>query len=149
MSKFCQIYFKVITRVVTCGKQAHRYSCVHSSSTKLSKLHGCYNATSNIWVTLHRLNKSETSHSLTRIFCSMGTGDSFSVVKAAGRWCYALTSVCAEVKNEWSCSCSPPICHHGMHREKFSFTKFSEWTRLVVNFWCQMQCLRIYTVNNP
>ena len=68
MSKFCQIYFKVITRVVTCGKQAHRYSCVHSSSTKLSKLHGCYNATSNIWVRLHRLNKSETLHSLTRTF---------------------------------------------------------------------------------
>ena len=28
----------------------------------------------------------------------------------------------AEVKNEWSCTPSPPVCLHGMNREYFTFT---------------------------
>jgi hypothetical protein len=28
----------------------------------------------------------------------------------------------AEVKNEWSCTCDPSVCLHGVQKENFTFT---------------------------
>ena len=49
-----------------------------------------------------------------------GYQSSFTGVKWSGRDVDHLTS--ANVKNEWSCTSSPPICHHGVGRDNLSFT---------------------------
>ena len=49
-----------------------------------------------------------------------GYQSSFTGVKWSGHDIDHLTS--AKVKNEWSCTSSPPVCIHGVDRDNFSLT---------------------------
>jgi hypothetical protein len=40
--------------------------------------------------------------------------------KASGTWGWSPTSTCAIVKNEWICTCTPPICLQGVYRDSFT-----------------------------
>jgi hypothetical protein len=45
----------------------------------------------------------------------------FSGDKAAGAEVDHSFPSYAEVKNEWSCTSSPPVCLYGVHRDSFTF----------------------------
>ena len=40
--------------------------------------------------------------------------------KVTGVWGWPLTTICAMVKNDWSCTSHFPICRHGMYRDTFA-----------------------------
>jgi hypothetical protein len=46
--------------------------------------------------------------------------------KAAGAQNLPLTCTWCLVKNEWSYSCNPPACRHGVVRDKFNYSKKME-----------------------
>jgi len=41
-----------------------------------------------------------------------------------------------EVKNEWNCTSIPPICHHSVERDNFTFHHRQKCTWGVNNFYC-------------
>ena len=41
--------------------------------------------------------------------------------KGAGVWCYHISPSSAKVKNDWCCTFTPPVCHHGAHWDSFTF----------------------------
>jgi hypothetical protein len=52
-----------------------------------------------------------------------GYGEAFSPgVKRQGRKAYHSSPSVAEVKNEWGCTSTLPICFHGVRKETFTFT---------------------------
>jgi len=57
---------------------------------------------------------------------------SFLAVKRPERDVHSFPSS-AEVKDEWSCTCSPPVCLHGLYNKTFSFcfTCFLNHVRLL------------------
>jgi hypothetical protein len=55
----------------------------------------------------------------------------------------------AEVKNEWILTSAPPICHHGVDRDKFTFYLFMEvhnFLSLLPNFGAMDLITYIYNV---
>lgn len=55
---------------------------------------------------------------------------------AAGEWIWPLTSINAEVKNQWSYTSTPPIRFHELDRENFAFT---ETLQLMMTWTCHRE----------
>jgi hypothetical protein len=53
------------------------------------------------------------------------TPAAFTQGKAARAWIWQITSTGVEVKKEWSYTSTSRICHHGVHRDKFSDCTFN------------------------
>jgi hypothetical protein len=56
------------------------------------------------------------------VFCSVGIGSSFSVVRRKRRMFDHLPTPEAEFEKEWSCSSAPTVCLHGLEMKDFTFT---------------------------
>lgn len=59
------------------------------------------------------------------VSCSVGTGSSLPRSKEA---------------KVWNCTFSPHVCHHGVHRDKFTFCRTTDYIRNIMN-WPMLVCV--------
>jgi hypothetical protein len=57
----------------------------------------------------------------TRLFLSNWYRGCFPAVKRSGRDVDRLTASNVEIKNGWSCNCTPPVCLRGVERDSCSY----------------------------
>jgi hypothetical protein len=76
-----------------------------------------------------------------------GYGEPFPWDKAAGAWSWPLTSN-NEVKNSWSYTFTPPICHHCVVLN-WVINVFMEWYYIPSREWETNECEILSSLSNP